>query len=249
MTYRGGSKDSGTIFNFNPSNNTENLLWNFGNIKGDGANPTADLNYYTGTGLFYGTTFLGGNKDDGGTIYSFNPVSKAENVVWNFGGGKGDGQNPGGNLIYNIETGLFYAMTFDGGPSPYFFGTIISFNPNTNAEDVVWNFNGYPSDGSGPNGSLVAYTPTSGINNLNVTQISTINIYPNPSGQEFTISALHKGEISDIYNYLGEKVSSTVVEKKIMLLNISTQTDGIYLVTIHNSDGTLIDQKQILKTN
>lgn len=131
-------------------------MWNFGNLY-DGQYPYGNLVYDANNGLFYAMTYEGGSNGLG-SIISFNPTTKAETVVWNFGNGN-DGQFPYGNLVYDPNNGLFYGMTNGGGVDGQ--GVILSFNPSTNAESVVWSFeNG--SDGQEPQGSLI-FNANSGI--------------------------------------------------------------------------------------
>ena len=164
LTYSGGSNNIGTIFTFNPTTNTEKVVWNFGNGK-DGWEPNAELVYYSGNGLFYGVT-VGGGNNGGGIIFSFNPITNTENIVWNFGSGT-DGEKPWGDLVYNAVNGLFYGMTEDGGAyfnsSKGIGGTIFSFDPLTNTENVVWSF-GNGTDGSAPSGdNNLVYDPNNGL--------------------------------------------------------------------------------------
>jgi|GEM_PF-1859578 uncharacterized repeat protein (TIGR03803 family) len=144
--YPGGC---GVIFSFNPATNTENVAWMFDTVK-DGVYPYGDLTYYPANKLFYAMTAYGGNNSYG-TIISFNPVTNRDSVLWSFDSGT-DGQNPHGNLVYHAATKLFYAMTSAGGKNGT--GTIISFNPVTNRDSVLWSF-GSGNDGASPNGSLV----------------------------------------------------------------------------------------------
>jgi uncharacterized repeat protein (TIGR03803 family) len=162
MTANGGTNGGGgsfgfggTIFTFDPANNTENVVWNFGTGK-DGNSPYGNLVYDASNSLYYGTTRSGGsveNKEGGfdGTIFSFNPSNNAENVVWNFGSGK-DGQFPNGDLVYNPGNGLYYGTAYLGGDDSL--GAIFSFNPIDDTEKTVWSF-GSGTDGIYPLGSLV----------------------------------------------------------------------------------------------
>lgn len=135
ITTAGGNYGGGTIISFNPAINSETVVWSFGKGK-DGLNPTQDLTWDANDSLFYGVTYYGGTNKVG-IIFSFNPVTNIENVLWNFGTGT-DGVNPSGDLIYCASNGLFYAKTERGGTNKS--GTIISFNPKMDIENVVWNF-------------------------------------------------------------------------------------------------------------
>ena len=55
--------------------------------------------------VLYGMTLYGGTYGNG-TIYSFNPDSNKEKVVWSLGGGT-DGNGPNANLVYDTLNRLF----------------------------------------------------------------------------------------------------------------------------------------------
>jgi hypothetical protein len=74
------------------------------------------------------------------------------------------------------------------------------------------------------------------------------NLYPNPNTGQFTISGLEKGMIIDIYDYLGKKISAVTASDNTMHLSLSAQPNGIYLIRIINTDGTLVDEKKVVKT-
>jgi uncharacterized repeat protein (TIGR03803 family) len=156
MTDGGGSNAEGTIFSFNAATDSESVLWNFGTQATDGQFPNASLIYNAATGLFYGTTGEGGSSGaSAGTIFSFDPATGTDSVLWSFGNGT-DGYSPFGNL-YQASNGLFYGMTYEGGTNNL--GTIFSFNPTTGSESVLWNF-GSGNDGASPIGDLI-YDPVS----------------------------------------------------------------------------------------
>jgi len=149
MTTSGGTNSDGTIISFNPSTNTESVLWSFATVA-DGTNPYGNFVYDKNNGLFYGMTYATGHYNRG-TIISFNPNTNKDSVVWSFGNGT-DGKYPYGSLVYDVNNGLFYGMTSAGGT--YGGGAIISFNPITGREYAVWNF-GNGTDASAPWGNLV----------------------------------------------------------------------------------------------
>ncbi|HTB31820.1 MAG TPA: T9SS type A sorting domain-containing protein, partial [Bacteroidia bacterium] len=83
----------------------------------------------------------------------------------------------------------------------------------------------------------------------NLLSTEAVNIYPNPSKGQFTISGLENGMIVDIYDYTGRKISSMVSSETILQLDLSGQSNGIYLVRILSKDGTLVSQKKLVKAN
>jgi uncharacterized repeat protein (TIGR03803 family) len=149
-TDSGGTNGSGTIFSFNPANDSEKVVYNFGSVAGDGLSPLGNLTYNDSTGLFYGMTCFGGTYDSG-VIFSFNPATNAESTLWSFGSGN-DGTLPAGSLVVDPNNGLYYGLTGAGGNDQA--GAIISFNLNGNAEQTVWNF-GNGRDGSFPAGDMI----------------------------------------------------------------------------------------------
>ena len=115
----GGSFDSGTIFSFDPTNNTLTSLASF-----DGANgfqPFASLTL-SPDGLFYGTT-SGGGSFGSGTIFSFDPTNNVLTNLASFDGA--NGASPVASLTLDFN-GVFYGTTYTGNNID---GTIFSFNP------------------------------------------------------------------------------------------------------------------------
>jgi uncharacterized repeat protein (TIGR03803 family) len=82
-TDAGGTGLQGTVFSIDLATHAETVLHNFGSGQGDGAAPDG-LVY--ANGLLYGTTQYGGVNCAGGcgTVYSIDPQSGAETVVYSF---------------------------------------------------------------------------------------------------------------------------------------------------------------------
>lgn len=77
-----------------------------------------------------------------------------------------------------------------------------------------------------------------------------INLYPNPTMTgSFAVSGLTKGQTIEVYNALGQQVTSKIVDNSTMLLSdISTQSNGMYFLRVLDSDGNLIAGKKVIKT-
>jgi hypothetical protein len=77
-----------------------------------------------------------------------------------------------------------------------------------------------------------------------------ISIYPNPGNGNFTVTGVSAGQVVQLYNYLGQLMSSAVAENSsTMHLDISTSADGIYLMRIQDKDGNVITTRKIVKTD
>ena len=141
-TYAGGTHNVGTVFEVNPLNGRERVLFNFDGPNG--ANPTTDL--IAVNGRLYGTT-SGGGPDNDGTVFEVDPSTGAERMVYSFY--YFYGQRP--SALVELD-GLLYGTTNAGGRSGL--GTVFSVDPSTDTERVLCNFN-YPG-GTYPNAGLVA---------------------------------------------------------------------------------------------
>lgn len=110
----------GTVFSLNPKTGTEQVLYSF-RSNPDGALPLAGL--IDVGGMLYGTTSLGGSASSG-TVFSLDPTTGVEQVVYSFQSGS-DGAHPQGSLI-NVG-GTLYGTTFGGGA--YNCGTAFAIAP------------------------------------------------------------------------------------------------------------------------
>jgi uncharacterized repeat protein (TIGR03803 family) len=143
----------GTIFVLNTTNNAENVLYSFGQSPVDATAPIGSPIISGNT--IYGMTPGGGGNNyangGDGTIFSFNTATLTENVLYSFGANPTDGIAPKGSLLQSGNT--FYGMTSTGGTASL--GTIFSFDPSTNTENVLHSFAAAPHDGYSPQGSLI----------------------------------------------------------------------------------------------
>jgi uncharacterized repeat protein (TIGR03803 family) len=135
-TTNGGTRGGGAIISINPSNNSYNLVYS---QQGNGDELFPYGGFAPSGSLLYGTSKAGGANGDG-TIYSFNPASNAEHVVYSFTGSS----TANGSLVG--EGSLFYGTALGGD------GTIYSFNPANNNVATVYTFTGGTSDGASPTG-------------------------------------------------------------------------------------------------
>jgi large repetitive protein len=95
--------------------------------------------------------------------------------------------------------------------------------------------------------TCVTIKDATGIDAIN--NSSSLNIYPDPNNGFFTIDGLTEGQVIEVYNYLGQSISNTVANNETMHFDISTHSNGIYLVRILTREGILVTQKKIVKAN
>jgi uncharacterized repeat protein (TIGR03803 family) len=152
-TTSGGSAGAGTLYTFGAHQLT--VLYSFcaeQNCK-DGAFPQAKLIAWNG--LLYGTTVFGGAGNCGGpfpgcgTVFSFDPATGTEKVVYSFCSlaSCADGSKPQANV--NEVAGILYGTTSTGGQTGKDCndvtpgcGTVFGLDPNTGAETVLHAFAG-----------------------------------------------------------------------------------------------------------
>jgi len=137
----GGTAFKGTVYSFDPASGVETVLHSF---QGG-----SDGNYPLGRlievgGMLYGTTDAGGPANSG-TIFSVDPATGAEAVVYAFKGGE-DGLSPDLGLI-EVDGELF-GVTLYGGKSEVACqdtpgcGTVYSFDPATGVKKTLHYFTG-----------------------------------------------------------------------------------------------------------
>ena len=116
-TELGGTVGEGTVLSVNPKTSAETVVYSFQRGT-DGQYPTASL--IDAKAALYGTTDDGGTYGDG-TVFSVNPKTGAEIVLYSFIGGS-DGQFPDANLL--DMKGTLYGTTESGGT--YGAGTVFA---------------------------------------------------------------------------------------------------------------------------
>lgn len=95
--------------------------------------------------------------------------------------------------------------------------------------------------------TCVSVLSTLGIDNI--TNPSTIIIYPDPNTGNFTIAGISQGQTIELYDYTGKKISSTIANNSsAMQFDITNKANGIYLIRILNKDGSLAAKNKIVKT-
>ncbi len=141
----------GSVFKFDLNAGTMTTLYSFCHIPGcnDGAYPFAAV--IDAKGTLYGTTAGGGRG--GGIVFSLDPNTGLENILYSFGSSGINGSAPDGGLI--DVGGVLYSTTVSGGNFDQ--GTVFSLDLKTGAEVAVYSFCSLDncSDGSEPMANLI----------------------------------------------------------------------------------------------
>ena len=118
VTARGGTWDSGTLYQLTTTNGktyTETMLYSFGDLA-DGSTPSGSI-LLDSKGNLYGVTSYGGAFGQG-ILYKFVPPANGklgvESILYSFGGSTTTGSYPNGNLVFD-SGGDIYGVTNGGG--------------------------------------------------------------------------------------------------------------------------------------
>ncbi len=75
---------------------------------------------------------------------------------------------------------------------------------------------------------------------VNESEDSNIAVYPNPASNTLHVSGLSQGASMAVFDITGRQVTPTSYADEI---NVSELHDGLYLLTITQSDGSIITRK------
>lgn len=146
---------------------TQNILYSFGGITGDGIYPEGGL-IFDSAGALYGNTLEGGLFGSG-TVFELSPPSEqggawTESVLYSFSQGTGDGFYPVASLVFD-SAGSIYGVTQSGGiescgDADNGCGTIFRLDPPSSqggqwTEGYLYAFQG-GSDGNYPQAPVTA---------------------------------------------------------------------------------------------
>jgi uncharacterized repeat protein (TIGR03803 family) len=149
MTRSGGTSNRGTLFAFDITSNTVDILHSFAGGPADGATPLGSL--LKSGNLLYGTTAQGGDSN-AGTIFAYDPLTSAETVLHDFAFTADNGAAPVGSLI-EIQ-GQLYGTTASGGL--FGLGTVFAFEPASRDFSLLHTFAAFlAKDGSSPIANLL----------------------------------------------------------------------------------------------
>ena len=207
-------------------------------------------------------TFLYGMTGNGGTntygvIFKIKPDGTGYSKLLDFAGAT-HGISPQGSLISN---GTFlYGMTSAGGSTNYD-GSIFKIKSDGTGSSDLFDFSG-AANGQYPQGSLISdgtflygMTQHGGLNNMGVifkyqdstaTGVAVNNmennftICPNPTNGKFTVQIQDlKVTNLEIYNVIGEKVYSSIINSPSSVINLNTP-NGIYFLQLKTENGIAV---------
>jgi uncharacterized repeat protein (TIGR03803 family) len=155
MTSAGGAYGSqvggyGTIFQINTDGTGYQVLYSFGSVARDGANPSGSLTLSGSGSVLYGMTPQGGSNGLG-AIFRINTDGTGYQVLHSLDSATNDGFSPSGSLTLSGST--LYGMNSQGGSSGGY-GTIFQINTDGSGYQVLYDFGSIANDGRFPNGSL-----------------------------------------------------------------------------------------------
>jgi uncharacterized repeat protein (TIGR03803 family) len=148
----GGASGVGTVFSVDTATGAGHIVYSFPDGR-RGYFPSA-APVSAGGRLFGvadgGGTPGGGGADRAGIVYSVDPATGAEKVVYAFQAHSADGELPVGTPLKHA--GVLYGATEGGGPANS--GTVYALDPRTGSETVLYSFK-YGTDGASPSGNLI----------------------------------------------------------------------------------------------
>ncbi len=180
LTWKGGTTDYGTLFQYTIATNTLTKKLDFtGTATGDF--PYGSLMQAT-DGKLYGMTYHGGNYDYG-VLFNFNTATSVFTKLRDFDNDQ-MGNDPKGSLI-QATNGFLYGMTFAGGNSSM--GAIFKWDLNLVAYTKLFNFDA-ATNGSYPFGSFMQASDGNmyGMTSLGGTNSKGILFQFNPTTSAFT---------------------------------------------------------------
>jgi len=149
-----GSSGNGNVFKVNAATGKFEVVHAFQGGT-DGAAPGSGVIYQDG--LLYGTTVAGGGSGctvsypvGCGTIFSINPKTKVESILYSFSQDPNGSKSGAGALVY--LGGLVYGTTSAEGENND--GSVFSFNLATGSFATLYSFAG-GANGANPNGQLL----------------------------------------------------------------------------------------------
>jgi uncharacterized repeat protein (TIGR03803 family) len=164
-TFAGGAYHGGVVYELSPGANgwTEQILYSFGAVSGDGTSPAGGL-VFDASGNLYGTDILGGADSLHGTVFELLPTSNSgwnETTLYSFTG-ELDGGWPYSGIVIDPKGNLYGTASEFGSGSPACpngCGTVFQLSPEAGGGwkfRRLYNFDG--DRGNDPEGRLTLDT-------------------------------------------------------------------------------------------
>jgi hypothetical protein len=123
-----------------------------------------------------------------------------------------------------------------GGTSPYIYFWTGGAGTNSTAS------------GLNPGTYTITVTDNNGCSDTaSVKIINQVAIYPDPNDGTFTIVGVSQGQTIELFNYLGQKLSSMIANDAVVKFDISGKANGVYMVKILSENGSVLMVKKFVK--
>lgn len=139
------------------------------------------------------------------------------------------------------------SVTASGGISPYtYFWETGAQTTDTITGQCAGNYCCIITDNNGcADTACVTVNLGTGINWVDNSTV--INVYPEPNDGYFIVEGTATGQIIELYDFSGQKLSSIVSGNTITHFDISDKANGMYLIRILSKDGNVAGQQKIIK--
>lgn len=220
----------GTVFMFDPSTGKETVSYSF-QSGADGNDPQARP--IEVRGMLYGTT-TGGGTSGYGTVYSLDPGTGAEKVLYSFCSLQncGDGEIPLAKLS-NLKDTLYGTTQLGGKPNRFCAsgcGTVYSLNAATGAEMVLYSFCRH-----GGSGCTDGRYPSAGVTGVSGTLYGVTNYGDAGNGGVLFAVDPTTGKEKTLYSFCSQQNCTDGAEPMAELLDVN---GTLYGTTIFGGTGT-----------
>jgi uncharacterized repeat protein (TIGR03803 family) len=147
-TRMGGANNFGTVFRIDHRGKNYLVLRSFAGAAGDGRFPEGLVQ--ADNGMLYGTTYGGGDSNQG-TVFRISTDGSGYTIVKSFAGGSTGSGQPFAPLT-RASNGMLVGSTYSGGASNL--GTIFALSLDGSSYQVLRSFAGPPNDGTHPRARL-----------------------------------------------------------------------------------------------
>jgi uncharacterized repeat protein (TIGR03803 family) len=209
----GGLQNLGSVFKLAPAGQgwQESLLYSFASDADTPSDAFPSSLVIDGAGNLYGAAgYTGITNEAYGSIFELAPSPTLPWHEANLATFSSALSNPTGSLIFD-KSGNLYGTVLNGGPSGH--GAVIEFTPRGNGKwklTTIYNFAGYPNDGSHPGAALVMdaagnFYGTTEAGGSSSSNCFTENNQPSGCGAVFELQPLSGGGWKEtvLYSFAG----------------------------------------------